>query len=502
MAGPSLVVRALVALVLMLVFLATAVAAVVGLLLVAKWCFLVVPEIRGRGVIAMILAGLACVAAALVVAWSVLPRPDRFEPPGPEVTAAEQPALFAELRAVAAATGEAMPAHVYLVDDVNAFVTERGGLLGVGSRRVMGLGLPLLRTLTVSELRAVIAHEMGHFYGGDTKLGPWIHKTRASMVRTVINLGRAGQGAAAVHAFIPFLFAIVRAPFLWQAKGYLRVSQAVSRAQEYSADGVAVRAEGVAALAGGLKKSHAAALAHRLYLDNEIEPMVGRGVLPPVGEGFTRFLGNAQMSKLLDDVVAEELSTGQQDPYDSHPPLRQRIQAASRLGGPDRPADPRPAIALVRDPETYEAAWIKKAVARALTEVSWAETPAYWQAAWREDVAEARSALAGLTVATLPRELPALTALARRVHGERVHQASDAAIRGWAVGVVGAALALRLIDAGFTLIAEPGAPHRLVDGDRSVEPFKELAAWWRGEGPADAVADRYRALGLADRPLA
>jgi Zn-dependent protease with chaperone function len=102
-----------------------------------------------------------------------------------------------------------MPAHVYLVSDVNAFVTQRGGIMGIGSRRVMGIGLPLLRTLQVDELRAVLAHEMGHFYGGDTKLGPWIYKTRGALARTVVNLAKAGRST---DHWIGYLFAGVQAP--------------------------------------------------------------------------------------------------------------------------------------------------------------------------------------------------------------------------------------------------------------------------------------------------
>ena len=86
-----------------------------------------------------------------------------------------------------------MPTEVYLVADVNAFVTTRGGFMGFGSRRVMGLGLPLLQTLGVRELRAVLAHEFGHYHGGDTKLGPWIYKTRAAIGRTL--QGLAGYSA-------------------------------------------------------------------------------------------------------------------------------------------------------------------------------------------------------------------------------------------------------------------------------------------------------------------
>jgi Zn-dependent protease with chaperone function len=82
-----------------------------------------------------------------------------------------------------------MPAEVYLVPDVNAWVMQRGGLMDFGSRRVMGLGLPLMRILTCSQLRAMLAHEFGHYHGGDTKIGPWIYKTRGAIVRTVNSLG-------------------------------------------------------------------------------------------------------------------------------------------------------------------------------------------------------------------------------------------------------------------------------------------------------------------------
>jgi hypothetical protein len=88
----------------------------------------------------------------------VLPRVDRFEPPGMELFPQTEPRLFAEIKHVAALTGQRAPAHVYLVPDVNAFVTERGGVMGVGSRRVMGIGLPMFELLSANELRAVIAH--------------------------------------------------------------------------------------------------------------------------------------------------------------------------------------------------------------------------------------------------------------------------------------------------------------------------------------------------------
>ena len=76
----------------------------------------------------------------------------------------------------------------------------------------MGLGLPLMQGLTVSQLRAVLAHEFGHFHGGDTKLGPWVYKTRGAIGRTL--MGLSGHSA------------FLQKPFEWYGLGFLRLAHA------------------------------------------------------------------------------------------------------------------------------------------------------------------------------------------------------------------------------------------------------------------------------------
>lgn len=65
---------------------------------------------------------LICVLAGLAILWSVFPRIDKFEAPGPSLTPAKHPRLFKEIERVAAAVGQPMPAEVYLVPNVNAWV--------------------------------------------------------------------------------------------------------------------------------------------------------------------------------------------------------------------------------------------------------------------------------------------------------------------------------------------------------------------------------------------
>jgi heat shock protein HtpX len=178
---------------------------------------------------------LSCLAGAAIILWSVMPRRDRFEAPGPELEPTKHPRLFQMIRGVASATKQEMPADVYLVGDMNAWVAHRGGLMGLGARGIMGLGLPLLQTLTVSELRAVLAHEFGHYHGGDTKLGRFVYGTRTAIGRTLENLGHHGS--------------ILQFPFIWYGKLFLRVSHAVSRRQELAADRLAAHVVGARPLA-------------------------------------------------------------------------------------------------------------------------------------------------------------------------------------------------------------------------------------------------------------
>ena len=129
------------------------------------------------------------IALAGGLLWSLVPRADKFEPPGPQLRREQHPRLFGELDAIAASLNEPLPSEVYLIGEVNAWVADRGGVMGFGSRRVMGIGLPLLSVLTVAQFRAVLAHEFAHYYGGDTSLGPWVYKTKMAMVRTFRTVG-------------------------------------------------------------------------------------------------------------------------------------------------------------------------------------------------------------------------------------------------------------------------------------------------------------------------
>jgi len=60
---------------------------------------------------------LICVAGAATILWSLIPRIDRFVPPGPPISEPEEPELFDVLKGIASGTNQEMPREVYLMNE-------------------------------------------------------------------------------------------------------------------------------------------------------------------------------------------------------------------------------------------------------------------------------------------------------------------------------------------------------------------------------------------------
>jgi Zn-dependent protease with chaperone function len=437
--------------------------------------------------------GLFCVIGAFLILKSVVPRAEKFTPPGPRLAPAEHPALFALIDDVARRTGQEKPAEVYLAGDVNAFVTETGGTMGFGGRRVMGIGLPLLEALTVPELRAVIAHEFGHFVGGDTRLGPWIYRTRAAIGRTLESL----EGHSS----------ILGKPFLWYGLGFLRVTHAVSRQQEFVAEAVAARVAGRDAAASALRRISGAAAAYGSFWASELAPALDRGYRPPLASGFGQFLRAPDVTSQVAAVVDAELQSGKSDPYDTHPSLRERLAALGARSGGAADEGAAPARTLLADVDALERALIAAIPVlehKPLTPLSWDDAPSVvLPVGWRETVALHRAALAGLTPEQLPElsRTPGALAVRLGLAPDEAHVLDEH--RGRSVAIVGSALSLALLERGSArLHAPPGEPVTFRIGDDvTVLPFGVPFELSDGTLSAEAWRARCEAAGIAGLDL-
>jgi len=452
----SIVARALLALGLMIGFYGLAISIALGLL------YLPYAEVVYAHRLHFKLA-LFAIGGAVIILIAIAPRPDRFRPPGPVLAAAAQPALFDLINDVATRTGQSIPREVYLVPDVNAWVADRGGFIGLGGRRVMGLGLPLLSTLTVPELRGVLAHEFGHFHGGDTKLGRLVYQTHGAIARTVGALQERDSW--------------LQWPFLIYARLFLRVSHAVSRYQELTADRLAAETIGAGALAAGLRKVEGAAMAFQPYWSTEVTPVVNAGYRPPIADGFRRFLNGPLGAPAVEAAVQRALEQSAQHPYDTHPPLAVRLDSLRALPAGDSSGDDRPVIELVHDVDMLERSLFEWAQGSnsptRLRPITWEDAGSLVYSSLWENAAARHSGLTVVrNVGDLADRAPAaVDAIAAQASWEGSSPAPEEERRRYAVWVLGAALGAALARRQWSVHTLPGEPVSLAGPGWSFDPF-------------------------------
>ena len=333
------------------------------------------------------------VIGGVMILWSILPRWDRFVAPGPRLTEKDQPELFRSLQSVAHATNQEMPAEVYALPEMNAWVANRGGVMGLGSRRVMGIGIPLMQVLSTQQFRGVLAHEFGHYYGGDTKLGPWIFVTRSAIIRTVVNLANNGSS-------------ILMKPFEWYMMLFLWLTQRVSRQQEFTADALAAETVGPKLIAEALKVTHTHSALFQAYWENEYVPILQDGYQTPMAQGFRMFIGKT--GEAAQELLSHAMKDSQSSIYDSHPALKDRLEAIALVQGPAPLKSDPPAIQLLRDVDKLETAMIST-LARSIGEK--VPTPISW-----EDIGER---------VTVPDFLKYLKFASGKLNGVQLWQAAE-----------------------------------------------------------------------------
>lgn len=394
-----------------------------------------------------------CLVGGLSILWSILPRADKFDPPGPRLTPSTAPHLFTMINDVAAKTSQARPEDVYLLNQVNAFVTHRGGFMGFGSKRVMGIGLPLIKGLTPAELRSVIAHEFGHYVSGDVALGPWIYKTRGAIGRTLTTLGDS----------------ILTKAFAWYARMFMRMTMQISREQEFVADATAARVAGTESTINALKRVEVIAPAYSSYLQNEVLPVLRAGFMPPITEGFDQYINTPEMMKVFEEHAGNaEHETGE---YDSHPPMPERIKALQQ--GRPLPSDVKSdALSmLLKEPERHSRALIEHNIGKdemtKLKTIGWTEVGAkVYAQLWADVVKKHAKSLAVISADQLPSDKKWFERQGQQLTTD-IPEAPAEYRTGYAVHVFNCAIGVILLRQGWMIETMPGKPILLVkDGTR------------------------------------
>ena len=297
---------------------------------------------------------LLLILLALGGAWAVLRSlflRARTDDGGLRLAEQDEARLFAALREVAEVAQARMVDRVHLEPDATVAVREAGGALRVLSgrgERVLHLGFQAVQSLSASELKAVLAHEYGHFSHGDTRLTPVLSRIQETLGNMFVRMASLGNVSLAN-------------PVFWYLRLYLRLFASItaghSRRRELLADRAAALAYGGETFGRALQGVIAAGDSFDRHAARTL--VLLRRMGRPCTDVYRCVAAakETESARLREKRLADHLSQAASE-FDSHPPPNDRISRVAGVAGV-RPADPAPAATLFADAQ---------ATARTLTE--------------------------------------------------------------------------------------------------------------------------------------
>jgi Zn-dependent protease with chaperone function len=195
------------------------------------------------------------------------------------VTEKEQPALYAFIRTLTKETQAPFPKRIYLSADVNACVFYDSSFWSMffPIRKNLQIGLGLVNSVNVSEFKAILAHEFGHFSQRSMKLGSYVYnvnKVIYNMLYDNDGYGRTLESWANVSGYFAFFATLtirIVQGIQWVLQNVYSIINknymSLSRQMEFHADAVAASVSGSSPLITSLRRLEVADLCYNRLFD-------------------------------------------------------------------------------------------------------------------------------------------------------------------------------------------------------------------------------------------
>lgn len=270
-------------------------------------------ELLSTGELTLVSGAISVCAALLAIfmAKSLFAVRRTSDPRGIEVTRDDEPKLFSFLEELADEVGAPKPHRVFLTPEVNAAVFYDLSLLNLffPSKKNLIIGMGLTNTLNLGELKAVLAHEFGHFAQGSMIVGRWVYIAQqiiSHMVATRDWLDSIVRFISRIDlriAWVGWILALI----IWSIRSLVDTlfnlvvvaERALSREMEFNADLVAVSVTGSDALVNALHKLQSADHAWQTAIDVVQNEAGNKRIVEDIFEAQTSTL--AEMRRILND---------------------------------------------------------------------------------------------------------------------------------------------------------------------------------------------------------
>ncbi|KAF2516884.1 M48 family metalloprotease [Flavobacterium salilacus subsp. salilacus] len=273
-----------------------------------------------------------------------------------EITREEEPELFSFIEEIVNEVGTKFPKHVYLSADVNASVFYNSGFwsmfLPVGKNLMIGIGL--MNTITVDELKGILAHEFGHFSQRSMKVGSYVHNVNHvihNMLYDNESFQKAVNRWASISSYITIFVVLgvrVIMGIQWVLKQVYQVVNlnylALSREMEFHADEVAANVAGSQPLVTSLLRAGLAGNAYtnvlNFYGTKVRENHKPANIFPQhqfamecIARNFNlTFRNDLPLVTLADTKRLKKSKLEFDDQWSSHPSDEDRINRLTSLG--------------------------------------------------------------------------------------------------------------------------------------------------------------------------
>lgn len=264
--------------------------------------------------------GAALAVIAVVRASLAVLQDDPLPLIGMSIDAESHQPLWTAVSQLARSIGTRPPDNIIVGLQPNFFVTEQPvQCLNVTlQQRSMYVSLPLCRVLDREEFLAVVAHELAHFRGDDTRYSVEFYPIyrRAGDALSAIDAGNAG-----ISRMIGILPAAITLSYF--VSRFAIAERQIGRKREFEADRVAALETGGEKVAGALLKTAAFAPLWQSVQNSAMRAVREGKYFPNLSAVFVGQVAGSSST----DLVKTALSSDIPHPVDTHPPLSERIKA-------------------------------------------------------------------------------------------------------------------------------------------------------------------------------
>lgn len=290
-----------------------------------------------------------------------------------EITEEDEPQIFQMIREIVTEVQTKFPKKVYLSASVNAAVFYDSGFwsMFLPVKKNLEIGVGLINSVTTTELKAILAHEFGHFSQRSMKLGSFVYNVNKIIYDMLFNNDSYNEMYTNWAGFNS-IFSLFGGIAIFINNGIQKILKemyviinktymGLSREMEFHADVIAASVTGYEPLKTSLLRlplaDKALNLAWNYYAEKKEEKIFSKNIYDNQTKIFS-FISEKLQIPVKNNLPGMELNDLNKlnfsrliikDQWASHPEIEERIEKLENSGFKNKQTDDRQANVLFED---------------------------------------------------------------------------------------------------------------------------------------------------------